>query len=400
MRQGTPGFVGARLRQGREARAISAAKLSEDVGVTRAAISQYEHGLQSPSPATMSRICEVLQLPLNWFMRPSPPRELGHMFYRCMASTTKTARLRAQCRHEWLVDIAGILHQYVKMPAIKVPQFKVPDSPEKICPEFIDELATETRRSWGLMDGPISNVVWLLENHGCIVSRIELLAESLDAFSSIEPATGRPIVVLGSGKASASRSRFDAAHELGHLILHRHLSADTLTSSESFKLIENQAHRFAGSFLLPAESFGDEVGIASLDRFRGLKERWRVSISAMIMRAHNLNLISDAHHRQLMIGMSRRRWRTREPLDDTLEPERPRFLKKCIELLVTRGVVHAMELPLLLGLPPEDLEAICGLETGYLGGAEAEVKLLTDRPDEPSILRFTRDEGTRRRKHY
>ena len=60
MRVGTPGFVGSRLREAREARLLRGNDLAEMVGVTRAAISSFERGHSSPSPTTLDRIAEKL----------------------------------------------------------------------------------------------------------------------------------------------------------------------------------------------------------------------------------------------------------------------------------------------------------------------------------------------------
>ena len=64
-----------------------------------------------------------------------------------------------------------------------------------------------------------------------------------------------PIVVLGSDKGAAVRSRFDAAHELAHLLLHSKFDEKDLKNATRFKQIERQADRFAGAFILPATTF-------------------------------------------------------------------------------------------------------------------------------------------------
>src|SRR3712207_3322857 len=102
MRPGTPGFIGARLRESREARGMTASALAEIVGVTRAAISQYENGHQSPAPAVMRSISAALNMPVQRFLKPLYRREQGVVYYRCMSTATKTARQRAERRYEWL----------------------------------------------------------------------------------------------------------------------------------------------------------------------------------------------------------------------------------------------------------------------------------------------------------
>jgi Zn-dependent peptidase ImmA (M78 family)/transcriptional regulator with XRE-family HTH domain len=391
MRQGTPGFVGARLRQGREARGISAASLAEVVGVTRAAMSQYEHGHQSPSPETMQRISVALNLPVRRFLLPMVPRESAPRFYRCMAAATKSARTRAESRYEWLKEIVAHIQQHVRMPIVRLPKFDLPADLAKLGGDEIDELADDARRFFGLKDGPISNVVWLLENHGCIVSCVDLHADTLDAFSEVDPRGNRPYVVLGTHKRSAARSRFDACHELGHILLHRSVTASMLTQPDVFTLIESQAHRFANAFLLPSSSFTRECKEVTLDGLRSLKERWRVSVAAMIRRARDLRVIGEQQYRALQINLGRRKWKTREPLDDILEMERPRFLKTCFELLVSKGIVPAIDAPMMLGLPAKDIEDLAALAPGYLHHADSRVLLSGEEETDDNagmILRF------------
>ena len=354
-------------------------------------MSQYEREHQSPSPEVMRKISGCLNVPVAFFLRQSRPEPSGTIFYRCMSAATKRARLRAEHRYKWLREIVSYLREYVRCPEVKFPEFDLPTDPNQIGDDHIEELATETRRAWGLGQGPISNVTWLLENHGAVVTRCELGAATLDAFSEWNPSDATPYVILGSGKGSAARSRFDAAHELGHMVLHRHLRRSLLQQADSFDLIETQAHQFAGAFLLPGRPFAEDAYLPLLDSFRVLKEKWRVSIAAMVKRAVQLHLISEAHERRLWVNVGRRKWRTKEPLDDVLEPEQPRFLRRAMELLITKGIVAPNELPLRLALAVHDIEELTGLDAGYLRGAESDIELVghnSERKEEAQIIRF------------
>lgn len=375
MRPGTPGFIGARLREAREARSLTAISLAEVVGVTRTAVSQYEHGHQSPSPQVMRRISECLNLPIQFFLRKETHDRLGTVFYRSMSAATKRERQRAERRYGWFRAIVGFLRGYVRFPEVRFPDFELPADPTAIGHEQIEELAAETRRFWGLGTGPITNVTWLLENQGAVVARFGLGAATLDAFSEWDEVESAPYFVLGCDKASAVRSRYDAAHELGHVIMHRRLARSALNNPPTFKLIEAQADRFAGAFLLPSSSFPEDFYLPSLDGLRPLKAKWRVSIASMIKRAAHLNLISEDQERKLWINLSRRKWRSKEPLDDVLEPEEPRFVRRSVELLITKGIVAPNELPLGLALADHDIEELTGLGIGYLSAAEPNIQL-------------------------
>lgn len=391
MRQGTPNFVGARLRLGREAQGMSATTLAGLLDLNRAAISQYEHGRRSPSPEILRSIADKLNLEPQWFFRPKPDEPESANYFRCLSAATKTARLRAVARLDWLRDVVRYVQGKVRLPPLELPTIDVPADPARIDDDMIEEAATAARRFWKMQDGPISNVVWLLENRGCIVSRFELHAATLDAFSTVDPVSGRPYVILSADKGSASRSRFDAAHELAHILLHRQVPQSVFNQHQKFKLIEDQAHRFANAFLLPATSFAEEFYSHTLDSLRSLKERWRVSIAAMIKRARQLDLISEDEERRLWINMGRRKWRTKEPLDDVLEPERPRFLKRCIEVLIEKRLMSSRELSCLLGIPASDVEKLASLDAGYLAKAQEKISLAhEEQPPEPQemILRF------------
>ncbi|MBK8210507.1 MAG: ImmA/IrrE family metallo-endopeptidase [Rhodospirillales bacterium] len=63
--------------------------------------------------------------------------------------------------------------------------------------------------------------------------------DTVSAFSFWEG--GHPFIFLGADKQSAARSRFDAAHELGHLILHRGVAEEDLEAD--LNRFEREAHR-------------------------------------------------------------------------------------------------------------------------------------------------------------
>lgn len=371
---GTPGFVGERLAQAREARGLTAVSLAELIGVKSANISNYERGRQSPSPDVMERIVSVLNQPLAFFLRsmPSTPQR-EDIWWRAMSAATKSARSRAHARHAWLREIVSYLTEYVDFPQVNLPDFQLPRDVQQITSELIEEVATECRRFWKLGLGPIADIVLLLENNGVVVSRGELEAESLDAYSQRPADCDHPFVFLGSDKASAVRSRHDASHELGHLILHQNVEAKSIRNPVLFALIEKQAHRFAAAFNLPAESFADQLWAPTLDAFLALKPHWKVAISAMIMRSEQLGILSEEQTRRAFINMSRRGWRKQEPLDERIVAEKPRLLRRSFELLVNEGIKTPEQIVSDLALNPSDIESLGCLDAGYLSGEAPEI---------------------------
>lgn len=367
MRPRAEGFQAARLRQVREARGLSQTAVARMVELTSQSISLYERGETVPSPTVVERLSEKLGVQYGFFFTEPRGGQAGPLFYRSLSAATKTARLSCERQYEWLVEIVQYLTQFVRLPAYDVPELPMPGNARAITTAQIDDAASACRRAWGLGDGPITNVVWLLENHGVILSRFAFGAESLDAFSRWNDTIARGVIMLNADKGSAARSRFDAAHELGHLILHRGLPEADSPDSATWKVMEEQAHRFSSAFLLPEATFRAEVAASrSFDHFIRLKEKWRCSIQMMLRRARDLGVLTDSDYTGMLIAMGRRGWRSREPLDDRLDAERPALLRSCFKLLAERGVRTLGTMRQEIVLSAADVSDLAGLEQGFL----------------------------------
>jgi len=367
MKLGTPDFVGERLREAREARGLPGTTLAELLGVSRQAVSQYENNQQTPAPSVMERICSVLLLPREYFVHRSREK-LGPLFFRSYASATKTERTKQYQRQKWRRRLVRFIAGYATFPAVRMPALYDGD-PRLIGPTDIERFAVQARRAFGLGDGPISDVALLLENHGAIVVRTQFDARTLDAFSEWSPDDDRPYSVLNADKRTAVRSRFDIAHELAHILLHR--GCQSPSEPRLFKQLEVQAHRFAGAFLVPAGSFTRIFRSgAPVEDLLGLKRIWRLSVAAIARRACDLDLLSPSQYRRLMTELGRRGWRTREPLDSEIPCEEPRLLRRSVDLLLENRIVHPSDFARLGAGSLRDAESTLGLPHGYLDGPD------------------------------
>ena len=162
------------------------------------------------------------------------------------------------------------------------------------------------------------------------------------------------------------RSRFDAAHELGHLVLHKDLDNIYLRSLAGHRLVEEQANRFASAFLLPAKTFGYDVDYPSLAQLRALKPKWLASIAAMLKRVDDLGFLSETEARHLWMSFGRRGWKRREPLDDELTPEEPRLKFQAFDVLLSQGVQDASDILASVPYSLGDIEDLAVLPRGYL----------------------------------
>jgi Zn-dependent peptidase ImmA (M78 family)/transcriptional regulator with XRE-family HTH domain len=376
---GTPGFVGARLREAREARGLTAVALGDLVGASRAAISRYEdQSSSSPSPEIFAAMAAALKLPQAFFLQPSREDEGRTVFFRSQAATTKRARTRAGWKLEWLEDISRYLQQFVDVPVVDMPDLGLSSNPLLISDDDVEHAAEVARRHWGMSpSAPIANMTALLENQGAIITRQALDADTLDSLSAHGRFDDRPYIIVGTDKGSSARWRFDLAHELGHLLLHRGVTRTQWNTPEVFKKIEDQAHRFAGAFLLPLGSFSEELYSADLNVMRSMKIRWGVSIQLMIMRARQTDLITEQTARNLWINLSRRGWRRCEPFDEETLPEEPRTLRGAFHLIMENGAQTPQDIAGALSLDLSDIEGLVGLPRDYLSRSFAPVTLKT-----------------------
>ena len=358
-------FQGARLQQARIVRELTGAALAERVGVSPPSITSWEHGRTSPRPAASSALARVLELPEAYFLRPIPTNSPEAFRFRSLSAATKRAREAAQVRAQWLHEIAECIGREVELPTVDVPDLGLPSDPNAICREDIERAAMATREAWGLRDGPIPNLIRLLEAHGVVVSRLALNAAQLDGLSGWS-ADGRPYVVLNIEKASCVRSRFDAAHELGHLVLHR--TARTNPDPAIHKLMESQAHHFAGAFIFPASAVNDEVSSASLDELLRLKPRWKLSIGAQVYRLFQLGHIGEHQRHRLHKQMGMRGWRSFEPLDGELPGETPELVRRAYQLLCEEAGWTPADIMREVPIATHDHERLASLPTGWMDG--------------------------------
>ena len=367
MRVGTFGFCGPRLKEARQARGLSATDLADLLGVRPATVSLYESkaGKATPSPQVMDAICARLNFPASYFVRSPAPIDDAGIFWRANSSATRIAQQRAEVRLGWLKELMVFLRQSFDFKPPNFPAVHVPPDFRQITTDQIEDAARKCRLHWGLGVDPVSDVIGEMEGNGIVCGRIKVGAENLDAFSQRASIDGTPYVLLSSDKESACRSRFDAAHELGHMLLHQQVDQRGINNTKDWRVLEDQAHRFASAFLLPAEAFSKEVWGASLDTFVAIKPKWRASVGAMIMRSRHLRLIDEDQEKRLWINRSRRGWQKAEPLDERLEYETPTLVSNSIRMLVDANVRKREQILAEIHLSAADAEEISGVPFGY-----------------------------------
>ncbi|HLV71443.1 MAG TPA: XRE family transcriptional regulator [Vulgatibacteraceae bacterium] len=315
-----------RLTLARRLRGMRKNQLAQAVGTTPKAIGRYEAGVQTPEPPTLRRLAIALGVPVEFFQAGRSPVSLDGAHFRSLRSTSQIERDQALAYGRIATDVVAVLETLVDFPEVDLPEYPVP--PDEIAGNGPVEAARLARKALLDVSGPVPHVVRLLESHGVLVLVLPAAAERVDAFSvGVHP---RPMVFFNPAKGDYWRNRFDAAHELGHLVMH----AD---AEPGEKIVEDQAHRFAAEFLMPADDIAGELPARpDWERLAQLKTTWGVSMAALLYRARTLGVMTETAYRDAMSALSSRGWRRHEP--GPAKPlEQPTMLTKAIEIAAAAG---------------------------------------------------------------
>ena len=356
-------FNGERLKQARVIRGMTVAELAEKVAQQRQTLSMYEINKSQPSESTMEAISRELRFPKQFFYEESVGNQ-GTVYFRSLLTTNKRYRSEQIAKMKILTQIYRFLQDYIEFP-----EFDSSDIPSGISP---DEAAAYLREIWELGQRPIENIVTLVEQHGILVTTFSTSTDDIDAFSEplVVDGSSTFLIAYSNNKTSAARVHFDIAHELGHIVMHEWSEDIEDLSKEEFRAREQQANDFAAAFLLPPDTFRNDLLAGepySLAYYKQLKRKWRVSIAAMIRRARDLNVITTEGYQMLLRTMQRRGQRKEEPLDDVLVTASPALLKTSVIMLLQEDVFTAQafmdELSSDYGLSiyPEDIEELLSL---------------------------------------
>jgi len=303
----------------RKRRGMTKTELAKRVNLDLRTISAYESGEKKATRSALIRIQNALEFPMEFFFGEEieiPPSE--GVSFRSLSRMTAQQRYMAECQGALAMKLTAWLERRFELPPNTIPDLKYLATTPEVG-------ADSLRRIWGLGELPIRNMIHLLEANGVRVFSLSIEAKEVDAFSWW--AGDVPVIMLNSFK-SAEHSRFDAAHELGHLVLHRNIGASRSRDAEF------QANAFASAFLMPEGSVrGYPLRFPTVEQLISLKRIWGVAASALNYRLHKLQLISDWHYRSLCIEIGRRGFRTREPEEQEREFSAilPQLLKSLYE---------------------------------------------------------------------
>lgn len=334
------------LQLARESRGLSQSKLAGLAGISQAALSKAENSLGPLSPERMAVIADVLGYPEELFGWSDEPVGLGPsgFYHRKQSGLGKTALQRIEAEINLLLMQMRRLEASVEIePFYRLP---VLDADEHE-PEAV---AARVRAGWMVPDGPVPDVMRMVERAGVVVVRRDLESPKISGLS-VRPPDSLPMIILNTGM-SPTRERFTLLHELGHLVMHQMPSDDG----------EREADRFASEFLMPARLIGPHLKDMTIQRAVQLKQYWKASMAAIIRTAHALGKIDDRRYKSLQVQMSQHGYRRTEPGEPA--QEQPNILPSIVDTHRREHGYSDAELATVVGLRVREFNAEFGASRG------------------------------------
>jgi Zn-dependent peptidase ImmA (M78 family)/DNA-binding XRE family transcriptional regulator len=350
-------FTPSRLTLARTRRRLSKKVLAEAVGVTPHSILRYEAGENTPTEEVVSRLSKVLRFPEAFFSDceiDGPPEDAAS--FRSMSAISAKERDAALAAGTLAYIVSDWVEERFDLPK--------PDLLD-LSADTAEIAAVSLREKWGLGEQPINNMVHLLEAKGVRLFSMAENTMSVDAFSVWRSET--PYVFLNTMKSS-EHGRHDGAHELGHLVMHRHGGPRGRTA-------EDQANNFAAAFLMPAADVIATVPrIHTLNQVIEAKKRWSVSVMALLHRLNRLKIMSDWQYRMFCINATECGYRRAEPFG--IAREHSIVWQKVLTTLWNERTTK-VDIARSLHIPAEEIE---NLLFGLAGGPSSESQAVVRPP--------------------
>jgi len=333
-------FNPSRLKLARTRRQLTLKALADKVGMSSRMVSEHEkeYCKHIPLEETIQAFSKALNYPIDFFLDDDSIESVE----KDTVSFRSLKRMRAAQEHAAIgagqlgVMINDFFESRFSLPAADVPNYRAVEP---------EAAAEALRQEWLLGCLSIGNMIHLLEKHGVRVFSLAENTQDVDAFSFWKGNV--PYIFLNTQK-SGERSRFDAAHELGHLVLHRH-------GVPQGRDAEAEADQFASAFLMPKTTILPFKGkTITIESILSLKAKWKVSAMALIVQMKNVGVLSEWQYKNLIITASKMGLRTKEI--NGIQRERSLVLERIVNSYKDEGGVS--QLAKNLHLPLDELSSL------------------------------------------
>ena len=363
-------FYGAKLKYIRMVSGLSRKELSDKLGITEQSVGQYETGMIIPKVDIRIQLNELFGVSNGYFSNNQCMPLLDIESKIAFRNSDREQRSKVEFEKYFLSDI----HGYLKIFSEKINFFlnDLSEIKNSIVKDYEDlendDIEVIANKMRGKLDITTNdNLMPMLERIGIIVLEKPFLNQTDACSVWVE---GVPYIILGDQKKSFVRRNFDLAHELGHLILHANRDINTLDKKE-FDLLEAQANHFASCFLLPRDSFLNDLqrikkNISNPDAYIELKKKWKVSIAAMGYKAFKESEMTYQQYRYFNMSLNKKQYKIIEPLDKEFLILRPLRIQKMFEFLFENDVINLNKFLEIHGLSSKGMAHKFNLSEAFL----------------------------------
>lgn len=362
-----------KLRSARQAAGMSTRKVADALSprfqVSHATIANYERGVSRPPIELLTALAGLYDRPVNWFLEQGPT--LANVRYRNLPS-----KVRVGDRHHFEGQVLKWLNAYAAIESrLGAALSAERDISEEFASKQPEDLAREVRGTLHgdpLSSEPLPSVIEVLHRFGIRVLEqpTELRIDGLAA------QFGDEHVVILNPRMPNDRGRMNAAHELGHILLG---DCQTEGSRAKRKEEETRAYSFASHLLLPNAALNEAFKGQSMVRLVKWKERYGISLAAMVYRAEKQKVITKPMAKKLWIEFGRRGWRSDEP--GVVRPDRATRFEELVDSALADRKITLRQAAATMGVRGEELHERINLAMGIPSYANDE--------DEPSTLPFS-----------
>lgn len=351
-------FNGKRLKTARIYRGKTIEQLAQETKINKKDILAFEEEKYKPIIENEMKLANYLKFPREYFFQNDNIKVVVESTH--IRPESPIPRVEEISYKEKLImthKLMSFIEGYIKFPKMNLPNNLNRN-------DDIEALVSKLREHWNLKNGPIGNMVTLLEINGIVISNINIDKKGAMSFTQKQSVdkVSRYLISLGNDKKSATIRNFDLAYELAYIV----------ANEANIQLKKFSKDEFACAFLLPRNEFLNDLdNVEELDDYINLKKKWIVPISAMILRAYDLGKINYKKYMYLMKEMDKKGWLKKEPLDENIKATSPVLLKKSVDMLMDNSIMNSKTLVdnlsnCGLSIYPEEIELLLGLKEGKL----------------------------------
>lgn len=326
--------------------------LADAVGITPMAITNYENDARKPGMDTIKALAKALNVRVTDFLAHTGDElQFTHGKFR---KGSKLGMTNQEYIRESVEEYFGRFFQVVSFLGGQQILEPAPQLKQLVWENDSENAARMLRQYLGIAEnGPVGNLVEILENKGILVFFIDL---DTDYFSGMNGTVNHIPYIVINRVMSPARIRSTIVHEVAHFAFEW---PEDLAEAEE----EQFATAISGAFLFPKEDACRELGYRRTAISKAMTmtcKEYGISLYMLVKRAGLCGIINDAVEKDFYIRAGKLGWRKAEP-DWNIPKEEPLLFQQLVYRAVTEEEISVQKGAELLKTSYDAVAAACFL---------------------------------------